>query len=403
MKLRLWFSKVLIKYPYIPWALGLLIPYLYFTLLLFANRLINQSKKKDNIYTFLIVFLGIQILSICLSVFYPFFTIGRLGAISHNIIAYLFVFLGYILLFEKKMYDFTKKNIGKMFYVTALLIFVGAMWSYYGKTHSYLITIPNLLGLKSKFLNATFSYPAWHFMPDFPRTRVLSIYPNATGLILLMVHAIYMNFNFDKPRANQIVTFIIFILCVFTTGSRSFLVLSIFLLLVYLINTKNRLWILVLITPIIILAAFPLVDYMISGRRGSNEMRSLIYLNSFKYMLEVNPIFGLGLKPLIPEIADKYPVGSHSTPWGYIIKCGIAGGGLVLIFYLKMILKYLLYLFKLVFSDMPLNHRNFYTFSSFIVVLVASFFEDMDALEIMPFYFGMLLWQFFRMKTHVVE
>jgi hypothetical protein len=402
MRIRTWFSKILIKYPYFPWVLGFLLPFLYIVFFLHIKKIINHSKKKDNVFVFLIGFLVVQLISIAFSPLYSFFDFGRLAAILHNLLGYSFVFLGYIFLNDKTLFDFTKNNILKMFYALALIIFLGAMWSYYIGGTSYFTSLPNLLGINSKFFNVIFSIPSWHFIPDFPRTTVMSIYPNATGLIILMVHTIYMNFHFSKPRNFQIFTFLIFILCIFTTGSRSFLVLSVFLFMVYLINTKGKLWILVLITPILIIIAFPLVDYMISGRQGSNEMRSLIYYNSFKFMIETNPIFGLGLKPLIPEVADKYPVGSHSTPWGYIIKCGLVGGGVILFFYLKVILKYILYLFKLVFSDTKLNHEKFYHYSSFFVILIASFFEDLDAFEIMPFYFGIILWQFYRMKKEYV-
>lgn len=398
MKLRIWFTKSIIKYPYLYWMLGLMLPALYFTLLLSINKILKNVTKKDNVLVFFVVVLFLQLISLSLTVFYPFFSIGRFGAILHNIFAFSFVFLGYIILFDTAIKEFLIKNISKLFYAVALLVFLGAMYTIVTKEGSQIKTIPNLLGISSKFFNATFSYPAWHFVPDFPRTRVLSIYPNGTGITLLLIHAIYMNFNYYTAKKIQIITFIIFILCVFTTGSRAFLVLSVFLFIVYFINSKSKLWLLTFLVPILLIAFIIVSNYLLSGRRGSNEMRMLIYSNSFQYMLDINPFFGLGMKPIIPELADKYPLGSHSTPWGYIIKCGLIGGGIILLTYVSIIVKYLIYLFELTFTDKKLNPQRLYLFSSFVAVLIALIFEDLDAYELMPFYFGILVWQFYRMK-----
>lgn len=382
---------------------GLLLPYIYFIGILYSNKIIKHALRKDTIFVFFVFFFVVQIISVLFSFFYPFFTLERFFAIIHNLLAYSFVFLGYLMFNEKQIRDYVANNILKMFYAFALIIFIGAMVCYYFKDVSYIKTIPNWFGLYNKFVNAKLSVPAWHFMKDFPRTMVMSIYPNGTGITLLLVHSIYMNFNFDKSNKYQLLTFLIFILCIFTTGSRAFLVLSLFLLLIYVINTKNKLWLLTLFTPIIIFVSLPFFDYLLSGRIGSNEMRWIIYKNSFSYMLEVNPFFGLGLKPIIPELAGSYPVGSHSTPNGYLIKCGLLGGGLIILAYLFIFTKYCIYLFKLIFSNLTLNRKQLYLKSSFVALLIASFFEDLDAFELLPFYFGMLIWQYFRIDADELE
>ena len=55
---------------------------------------------------------------------------------------------------------------------------------------------------------------------------------------------------------------------------------------------------------------------------------------------------------------------------------------------------------ELVFTDKELNPKRLYLFSSFVAILIALIFEDLDAYELMPFYFGIILWQFYRMKDY---
>ena len=119
----------------------------------------------------------------------------------------------------------------------------------------------------------------------------------------------------------------------------------------------------------------------------------MIYEGSFNFMMDVNPLFGLGIKPYLPEVIGvPFPLGSHSTIWGYVVKCGMVGAVFMLVLVGVPIFRYMEMLVLQLFSKNKFNEQKFFILSSVVIVIIALGMEDLDAFEILPLYFGMIVW-----------
>lgn len=128
----------------------------------------------------------------------------------------------------------------------------------------------------------------------------------------------------------------------------------------------------------------------------SNATRSLLIQNSINFYWNESPVFGLGIKPIDREILGglPYPIGSHSTIVGSFVKSGLIGGLLLLLFYISLISKWIKLIFQFLLTSIKFNKDVFYTSICIMTILIASFFEDIDAYELIPLYLGMLLYLF---------
>lgn len=114
-------------------------------------------------------------------------------------------------------------------------------------------------------------------------------------------------------------------------------------------------------------------------------------------MIDTSPWIGLGMKPKLEYVTHNvYPIGSHSTIIGYFVKCGLLGGSIFLLGYLTCFVKYFKNLINAFFHKAKLNHERFVINSYFLIILMATFMEDLDVIETIPFFFGSALWFFTR-------
>lgn len=398
MKLRRQFSKFFLRFFPLSWLLGVILPFLYS--MLFINvGLVDKIvlKKKDKIIIFFGILFLFQVLSVIPSVFYDFFTFNRFIAIIHNISAFTFVILGYIIVFDVEVRVYLSKISFKLFYIISFWIFLGTLYSIITQEAFVIKTVPELFGVESSFFKAEFNRITWHYVSYFPRSKVLATYPNGTGLILLMIYFIYAYFNYDKLWYKKIVSLLVFVACVFSTGSRLYLVFSLALLLIFIIDSKKKLYfMLVFFTPIFFLYLVPEIeDLFFKIRHESNAQRIKIYLSSLELMINTNPITGLGIKPKIQEL-NVYPLGSHSTLIGYFVKCGVICGSLVLFVYLKTLFNYIKLMMNYAFGKLKFDNKKFFFSNFFIMIVLASLFEDFDAYELVPFLFGIVVWVYYK-------
>jgi len=118
-----------------------------------------------------------------------------------------------------------------------------------------------------------------------------------------------------------------------TTGSRMATLIAIILTVVQYVNSKNKLLILMGIFLLFLPPSYFAIKELIAMREDSNVVRRKLYIDSIELMTQTNLLFGTGIKPRLPDIANgKLPVGSHSTIIGYIVKNGIFGLILILSF-----------------------------------------------------------------------
>ncbi len=310
-------ARFLIRYPYLIWLTGFLLPFMYLAYLLNLNRVFAYLKKANPTIALVVAFTLIQILSAILSITYDFFSFERLAAVAHNIFAFTFVFIGYAFMQDDQLNIYIKKYTSHVFVSVFLLIIIGTIYSLTFTKTLYIPSVFSLFGLESKFTAPQFNMLDWYLFSNFPRTQVLGIYPNSTGLLLILLYVVVISLNFHQFTGKKkfLFTLILLVGC-FLTGSRTYLLLSGSFVLILIIKNKSYLSLLSFSVPVLIVTSLVVVEYLLSLRTGSNNARMMIYEGSFNFMMKTNPVFGLGVKPRLPEIIGlPYPLGSHSTLW----------------------------------------------------------------------------------------
>lgn len=397
-------ARILIRYPYLIWLTGFLLPIMYLAYFLNINRIFHYLQRANLTILFLIAFTLIQLFSAFLSITYDFFTFERFIAILHNIVAFTFIFMGYAFMKDEKLRLHIKRYSYNVYCFTFLIILLATIISFYLKKEVILPSFFTLVGVESKFTEVKLNMLDWYVIGNFPRTQVMGIYPNSTGLLFIFLYLIVIILNFyefSEWRKFMITTMLV-IVC-FITGSRAYLLLSVMFYLFLFIRNKSLLSVISFLVPFLIIATIIAVEYLSSLRSGSNDARAMIYEGSLNLMLDTNPFFGIGIKPRLPDVIGvPYPVGSHSAIWGYIIKCGLVGAIFMLIFIAIPVYKYMEMVILQLFSKKPFNKLNFFILSSSLIVIVALGMEDLDAFEILPLYFGMLLWIYDNRKALLV-
>jgi hypothetical protein len=352
-------------------------------------------QKRNKTILFLSFFLLIQFLSLILSVRTDLFSIGRMLAHLHNIFAFCFIFFGYYLLSHSTYRSYLIKYIPKLFYWIILIIVVSSIYSILTKSELEYRGVLAFLGIDNKLTNVYFNRIDWFIFSSFPRTKVFGIYPNSTGLLLILLHALLISlcWNYWSSKKKHFSFFLLFFGC-FMTGSRTFVILSLLLYTIFLTTSKLKLNLFLLVIPVLALFSFPLLEYFLSLREGSNDARSNIYLASIALTMENGPLFGLGLKPILPNLNIPYPLGSHSTYIGYFTKCGLIGFTFIAGAVLYVSGGYIKSLIHSFHRSSMFERIRFYRYSSFILILVALILEDLDSYELLTFVFGMNLWMF---------
>jgi hypothetical protein len=388
------FNKLTFKNLFFIWLVGLLFPFLYGLIIINFKRVVKSFESAPPLIWILLLFIPIQLISLLLSINSEYYSNERFFAMIHNILAYSFVFLGYSFLTKAENRILIRDNIGRLFWVSFIAVIFLSIISIFFKNHLSYGGILGLIGISSKFTTVNFFMLDYYMWSNFPRTTVLSVYPNATAISLFLVHSIYIFLNFNKLTFNKkILSHLALIVIIFMTGSRLYFVLSVILLISIFISSRKRL----LITILTLIITLPLVylffQFLYSSRSGSNAARIIIYIESIKYMIKNNIVFGLGLKPRIPELLNlPYPIGSHSTLLGYFIKNGLLGGLYMLLLYLLYVVYYLASIIRMLKTKHAWSTFSFYINTVFLILLVMSLTEDLDVFELIPFFIGIVLW-----------
>lgn len=392
------FTRLLLRYPHILWLTGFLLPLMYLAYILNLKRIQAYFRNPSRTLLLFLMFTVVQLISAVLSVFYFFFTLERFVAIIHNIFAFTFIFLGYVCMQDIPLRKFIKKYTYYVFIYSAFIIWIATFFSFLLKQEIILPSLFSLINLEHKFTLVKLNMLDWYIIDDFPRTQVLGIYPNSTGLLFIFLYVITIALNFKEfsNRKKIWLTVILVTIC-FLTGSRAYLVLSIVFLLTFLIRSKGWLSVITLLVPAIALAGLVAIEYLSGLRTGSNDARTMIYEGSFDLMMQTNPYFGLGIKPRLPEVIGvPYPLGSHSAIWGYVVKSGLAGALFMLLFIGIPMFRYFEMLMLQLFTKRTFNPLSFFIFNATIIIIISLAMEDLDSFEILPFYFGVFLWVYDR-------
>lgn len=388
------FTRLLLRYPHIFWLTGFLLPIMYLVYILNLKRVLAYFRNANSTLLLFLLFTVVQLISAILAINYFFFSLERFAAIIHNIFAFTFIFVGYICMQDASLRKHIKKYTYYVFIYASYIVWIATSFSFLFKQEIILPSLFSLINLESKFTLVKLNMLDWYMIDAFPRTQVLGIYPNSTGLLFIFLYVITISLNFKEFSVGKKVwlTMVLVSIC-FLTGSRAYWLLSMSFFLILLVRSKGYLSIIALLAPIIALSGFVAVEYLSGLRTGSNDARTMIYEGSFHLMMNTNPYFGLGVKPRLPEIIGvPYPLGSHSAIWGYIIKSGMAGALFMLIFIGIPIFRYLEMLMLQLFTRILFNNLRFFILNAIIIIIISLAMEDLDSFEILPFYFGIFLW-----------
>jgi len=393
-------NKLFIKYTYILWLMGLLFPCLYLILITNIKKIISTLRTPNVLLQYFLIFLFIQVISVLLSFNSEYYSNERFFAMLHNILAYSFLFVGYAFIDRNSNRELLKKYLGKLFWLVFFSVVFLSVISIFFSNHFTYYGLPGLLGINTKFNAVNFFFLDYYLFPNFPRTTILSVYPNASAITVFLIHSLYVFLNYtDIKHKKFIYSHLALVFIIFMTGSRLYLVLSLILFVSIFINSRKRLLIVLLSVIVFLPIVFLLFQFLYASRSGSNVARIIIYFESFKYMIENNLVFGLGLKPRLNDLLGlPYPIGSHSTLIGYFVKNGLLGGFYILIIYLIFPIYYLASLINMVRTKYSWNNYKFYINTILLLLLVMSLTEDIDVFELIPFFIGMILWMFINRK-----
>ncbi|TPE42985.1 O-antigen ligase family protein [Pontibacter mangrovi] len=382
-------DKLLYKFYWIWWILGLHYISLYYLFFKNLKKVLLKKVSEDAYFLVLIIFFFFQLLSSLFSTISDYYSLNRLIAILHNEVVFLFIIVGYVIYEDKKTKQIIKSNTLPLLFWVSTVVAVTGLASYFLNKDLY---FDNFISkFVSSYPQTVFTKTGWYEGEKQVRNMAFTIYPNSTAIMLMLLYAIAYE---DLVKRNFIVRFIItalILLGVVFTGSR---IVTLFALvnIVFLFFKKPLSFKAVVVASVIII--IPLAQYFIdqlneiySARSSSNDTRYYIQSFSWNLMLKEAPIIGLGLKPRLNELfGGEYPVGSHSTYIGYYVKNGLIGGSFIFLFFLKLFSTSVLTVLKENFSYIKLVLNIL-----FIEILIILFFEDIDAYEMNGLLFGFFI------------
>lgn len=190
---------------------------------------------------------------------------------------------------------------------------------------------------------------AWDFVDGVDTTRFAGYleYANLTVFVYLYCWAFSVHYLSARcPRVVSLVLEILYVLPLAAARSRLGVACGAALILVSIVlvkippitelylRHKKKIWAIgiagvMLVCLVCFRPLWGMVWRVLSYREGSTQTRTAIYGMSLQKMLTQSPIWGCGIKDMIP--VWNYPYGSHSTYIGMFYKIGILGGSLYLL------------------------------------------------------------------------
>ncbi len=235
----------------------------------------------------------------------------------------------------------------------------------------------------------------WFASANRPRFNMFSPYPTASGAITVIVLAMILTRAAMERQIKSVWLWILVVLnligLVMTLSRMSLLAFVFGGMAVFLLQKKNMsLWILLIFGAFA--AALPLLqqilEYMLSLREGSNDIRMQIYVYSLQQLQGPEWILGYGVKPR--DDAFMFPLGSHSTYISSLFKCGLMGLTALIGFQVSLLWRW----YKLK-PWAALSRRDFLLWRAcgwvFIGIGLWLFTEDIDAPQLLAFlYFSVV-------------
>jgi len=382
-------QKWLLLFPLI-WVMGLTPVY---SIALIPLIIILIQRLPNNMVVLGLLFFGlIQILSSTIALLGPFQDPYRFAAIFHNIYLYFILVFGTVLVYRYGLQSIFNEKI--LCYLIIAFAITGGLVFYYSLVIAGTeISIPGILE-RSRLTRNDFLFES-----KIPRLSLFGDYVNTTAMLSLFMFTIAI---LIKKKSGFILSLIVFISSIsiaIMAGSRVTVVaIALLLPLALTQKPKNLAFIMAIVAVggVLIIQATPLMELIEgvqSSRENSSNTRFMIYQHSLQMTLEVNPFTGLGIKPVLPYIID-FPLGSHSTFFGYVIKCGALGLAFVIMYFTWLLIKTLLYTYSTLSGKSTL--KILLGFYILLIITMVLCFEDIDAYALNAFLCGMILGEILR-------
>lgn len=324
------------------WLFAVLPKMMQLPLLAIVFVLIVREEKQSSLFAYdfksdvyliiLLVCNAIHVFSIMVNGITGQYPLARLLA-AGNTISIAYLGMGFYLFYSRIKIDLTK--VGKYMFVNLnILVALCALYFIIGDRGD----IP-LLG----------SLSGWDQVQGEDTTRFIAYldYPNMIVFMYLYCYAFAVDYL--SRRINKFFLLgieVLYILPMAAARSRTGVVCGLGMLTVSILLTPNdmitaiylkykrKIWtygaICVVLCGIVLWKELMAVlEQFLSYRAGSTATRSIIYGASLEKMLTESPIWGCGIKGIIPEVG--LPYGSPSTYLGMFYKTGILGGSLYLV------------------------------------------------------------------------
>jgi hypothetical protein len=383
------------------WLLGLkpiIIQLSLLLLFIFYNKnIFNVQLSKESISLFVIV------LIYCISVLININNIplDRLIGTIYNLSIWLCGFLLIVFITNvrsKKNVILVSRSIIFITCLSCLIGVVGLVLFYFGTNNFSIISpllsiFPSDIVSRSEILKSSsqilFVRPDFTFLGKLPRSAGFFEYPNALALSIIISLPLVFDKDVIKSRIIKYLILSLLVFGIFITSSRtviagySIIYIFTYLLFQYYHNPRNS------IKKILIIMCTIIVSYVVyyfiesfitllqSFRVGSTNSRIDLMRNSIiVFINEANILTGLGYK-IRSQFMNEYPIGSHSTLIGMLVKTGIIGLIATLSSWALIINRCNKYL-KLIAKKRTSN-SNILLVVSIVTTIFWQLFEDIDA------------------------
>lgn len=378
--------------------------------IVFFKRKEGLKIRFSKLNILLLLFIIVYTYSLTVNMFYE--DISRIIGSFYNLTFWIMGFFILLLMSKVEFEISTWKKLFNAFRINGIIISllsIGALlyWKFVGirlEIRTLLdFLIPQSLSTSviSDTIKPLILRPDWFLNEPMPRLSVFFLYPTALGIgiAVCMFMTIAYHFINNSKKMNLFIDISLMLIPLIFSFSRIvFIGMLVSIILVKIISAKSskkRFYkyffsvttILACLVPIILMKFDDFFGFILNSREGSTDLRMSVYNLAINYAIENNPIFGVGVKPVVEDL--RISIGSHSTLVGTFLKTGFIGIVLLILINL-MVLVSLIKLRKYMVDKKHLIVWECLT-SAFITIVLWMFTEDIDAPQNVAFFYFLII------------
>ena len=333
-----------------------------------------------------------QLLSVLASFDGDWFQLERLAPILHNLIVYWLFVIGVSVGVSYNSVATIARLLSQAL-IGMFILSLGILYSYFfgGGAAEGVI-------LKGLFGPVTYYRAGYFFSGSFPRITLLGSYPNSVAILVYLMFSIcvvgYFSRAYVCSRRYFACLYLISFFLVVMAGSRVVGACVAIMPVLFFINKPILRLCFVFLAPIffLMLLYYDVFSLIGSMREGSTQTRFVIYQESLRIWYEKSIILGLGIKPKLPDVI-YYPIGSHSSFIGYLVKNGVIGFLFCVVFIVYVVCR----IARAFIS--PKNNFVCGFWGVIFLSLILWSVEDLDSFEPCALLFGLLLGFVFKITS----